>query len=226
MRYEFPPIPIENQDCAQRLALANAFPARVGFALRGARIALPKRPGGAQGDAAPVTAADGEEAQEAGRSRRRVSATSRSCSAAASATSRPRAPPTTCPRLRRSLPEERQLLLIDDKINTTGVHANIPFLEAARDLAVTERNAVNTRLDELTAGVITSFDRCAGSWTLVNACGQEMTSPRQTLSRRDVLAHEPAGFVREFLELRQRGAASTVASSRDAGLRGRRPAGP
>ena len=26
-RYGFPPLPIENQDCAQRLALASAFPA-------------------------------------------------------------------------------------------------------------------------------------------------------------------------------------------------------
>src|SRR5215813_1723924 len=38
-RYDFPPIPLENQDCAQRLALANAFPAELG--LRCEALGLP-----------------------------------------------------------------------------------------------------------------------------------------------------------------------------------------
>ena len=66
-----------------------------------------------------------------------------------------RAPPTTVPRLRPLLPEERRLLLLDAEINARGVCANVPFLEAARTLATQERNAINTRLNELTAGVIT-----------------------------------------------------------------------
>src|SRR5262249_43157983 len=40
-RYGFPPIPIENQDCAQRRALANAFPPDLG--LRCEALALPYR---------------------------------------------------------------------------------------------------------------------------------------------------------------------------------------
>src|SRR5215471_16716876 len=40
-RYGFPPIPLENQDCAQRLALANAFPAELG--LRCEALGLPYR---------------------------------------------------------------------------------------------------------------------------------------------------------------------------------------
>src|SRR5262249_9198198 len=40
-RYGFPPIPIENQDCAQRLALANAYPAELG--LRCEALGLPYR---------------------------------------------------------------------------------------------------------------------------------------------------------------------------------------
>ena len=40
-RYGFPPIPIENQDCAQRRALAHAFPAEVG--LRCESLGLPYR---------------------------------------------------------------------------------------------------------------------------------------------------------------------------------------
>src|SRR5262245_41056593 len=63
------------------------------------------------------------------------------------------------PRLRPLLPEERQQLPLDAKINARGVGANVPFLEAMRALAVQERNAVNVRLSELTAGVITSVDQ-------------------------------------------------------------------
>jgi hypothetical protein len=40
-RYGFPPIPIENQDCAQRLALASAYPAELG--LRCEALGLPYR---------------------------------------------------------------------------------------------------------------------------------------------------------------------------------------
>ena len=51
------------------------------------------------------------------------------------------------PRLPPLLPEERALLLLDARINTRGIVANIPFLEAASTLAVNERNGINTRLD-------------------------------------------------------------------------------
>jgi hypothetical protein len=40
-RYGFPPIPLENQDCAQRRALANAYPAELG--LRCEALGLPYR---------------------------------------------------------------------------------------------------------------------------------------------------------------------------------------
>jgi len=109
------------------------------------------------------------------------------------------------PRLRPLLPEERLQLLHDATINTRGVHANLPFLEAAHAFAVQERNAINTRLNELTAGVITSINQVAKIVEAVNARGHDMTS----LNKRSVaaiLAHQPENFVRELLELRQRGA--------------------
>ena len=203
-RYEFPPIPIENQDCAQRLALANAFPAELG--LRCEALGLPYRKDPEARKAMlrlsrPQTAKKRKKPVDPEARERDLALLLGRCISDVEAT---RAAYNS-PRLRRLLPEERQLLLIDAKINTTGVHANIPFLEAARDLAVTERNAVNTRLDELTAGVITSIDQVRRIMELVNACGQEMTS----LGKRSVaavLAHEPAGFVKALLELRQRGA--------------------
>jgi DNA polymerase len=109
------------------------------------------------------------------------------------------------PRLRPLLPEERQVLLHDAAINARGVHANVPFLEAAHTFAVQERNAVNTRLNDLTAGLITSVNQVGKIMEAVNAHGHSMTS----LTRRAVaatLTHQPEGFVRELLELRQRGA--------------------
>jgi DNA polymerase len=111
--------------------------------------------------------------------------------------------------LRPLLPEERQQLLLDAKINARGVGANVPFLEAMRTLAVQERNAINVRLNELTAGVITSVDQVLRIKNAVNARGHDMTS----LSKHSVsatLAHQPDAFVRELLELRQRGAHASV----------------
>src|SRR5262249_42538496 len=113
------------------------------------------------------------------------------------------------PRLRPLLPEERQQLPLDAKINARGVGANVPFLEAMRALAVQERNAVNVRLSELTARVITSVDQVLRIKDAVNARGHDMPS----LSKRSVsatLAHQPDAFVRELLELRQRGAYASV----------------
>ena len=91
------------------------------------------------------------------------------------------------------------------EINARGICANVPFLEAVRTLAVQERNAVNTRLNELDRRVITSVDQVTRIMDSINAHGHAMS----TVNKRSVsaiLAHQPDGFVRELLELRQRGA--------------------
>jgi DNA polymerase bacteriophage-type len=208
-RYGFPDIPIENQDCAQRLALANAYPAELG--LRCEALGLPyrkdpearkamlrlSRPQTAKKRKKPIDPA--ERARDLELLLKRCMADVRSMRAA-----------YTSPHLRPLLPEERQLLVLDAKINARGICANVPFLEAAQRFAVQERNAINTRLNELTAGVITSVNQVAKIMEAVNARGHNMT----TLTKRSVaavLAHQPAGFVKELLQLRQRGAfASTT----------------
>ena len=98
------------------------------------------------------------------------------------------------PRLPPLLPEERALLLLDARINARGIAANIPFLEAARTLAVNERNAINTRLDHLTAGVIKSVDQVQKIREAVNARGQDLDS----LRKRSVAAAlaQPTGRLR------------------------------
>jgi DNA polymerase len=111
--------------------------------------------------------------------------------------------------LRPLLPQEREQLLLDAEINQRGVGANIPFLESVRDLAVKERNAVNVRLNELTAGVVTSVDQVARIKAALVSHGRQVT----TLGKRAVaatLAHGPDDFVCELLQLRQQGAYASV----------------
>lgn len=203
-RYGFPPIPIENQDCAQRRALANAFPAELG--LRCEALGLPYRKDPEARKAMmrlsrPQTAKKRKKPVDPAAHERDLALVLERCKSDVLAT---RAAYNS-PRLRLSLPEERHLLLHDAAINTRGVHANVPFLEAAHTFAVQERNAVNTRLNELTAGLITSVNQVAKIMEAVNAHGHDMTS----LNKRSVaatLAHQPESFVRELLQLRQRGA--------------------
>src|SRR5262245_59154383 len=203
-RYGFPSIPIENQDCAQRRALANAFPAELG--LRCEALSLPYRKDPEARKAMmrlsrPQTAKKRKKPVDPAAQERDLALVLERCKSDVLAT---RAAYNS-PRLQPSLPEERYLLLHDATINTRGVHANLPFLEGANAFAVQERNAVNTRLNELTAGLITSVNQVARIVEAVNARGHDMTS----LTKRAVAAtlmHQPEGFVRELLELRQRGA--------------------
>ena len=203
-RYGFPPIPLENQDCAQRRALANAYPAELG--LRCEALGLPYRKDPEARRAMirlsrPQTAKKRKKPIDPAARERDLALLLQRCKSDVTAT---RAAYNSS-RLRPLLLEERLQLLHDATINARGVHANVPFLEAAHTFAVAERNAVNTRLNELTAGLITSVNQVAKIVEAVNARGHDMSS----LTKRSVaatLAQQPEGFVRELLELRQRGA--------------------
>jgi DNA polymerase len=203
-RYGFAPIRIEQTDCAERLALANAYPAELG--LRCEALGLPYRKDQEARKAMlrlsrPQTVKKRKQPEDPTARDRDLALLLERCKNDVRAT---RAVYNS-PRLRPLLPAERRLLLLDAEINAQGICGNIPFLEAARTLATQERNAVNTRLNELTAGVITSVDQVRRIMETVNNRGHGMTS----LDKRSVaatLAHQPDGFVRELLELRQRGA--------------------
>jgi len=208
-RYGFPPIPLKNQDCAQRRALAFAFPAELG--LRCEALGLPYRKDPEARKAMlrlsrPQTAKKRSKKPEdpAARERDLVLLHKRCMSdvAATRAT-------FNSPRLRPPSREEREQLLLDAVINDRGIRANVPFLEAMRTLAVKERNAVNARLNELSVGVITSVDQVARIKDAVNRRGHNMV----TLNKRAVsatLAHNPDEVVRELLTLRQRAAFTSV----------------
>src|SRR5262249_51045939 len=203
-RYGFPPLPLENQDCAQRLALANAYPDELG--LRCEALGLPYRKDPEARKAMlrlsrPQTAKKRKKPVDPVAHERDLALLLERCKNDVRAT---RAAYNS-PRSRPLLPEERHVLQSDARINARGVCANVPFLEAAQTFAVQERNAINTRLNELTAGVVTSVNQVARIMEAVNTRGHDMTS----LNKRSVattLAHQPETFVRELLELRQRGA--------------------
>jgi DNA polymerase len=203
-RYGFPPLPIERTDCAQRRALASSFPAELG--LRCAALDLPYHKDPAATKAMhrlsrPQTTKKRKKPVDPAAREHDLALLLERCKSDVEAT---RAA-YIHPRLRSTPPEERQVLLLDAKINTTGVAANMEFLEAAKAFAINERNAINTRLNELTSGVITSVDQVTRIMAAVNARGHDMAS----LGKRSVaaiLAHRPDSFVRELLELRQRGA--------------------
>jgi DNA polymerase len=207
-RYGFPPLPIENQDCAQRLALASAFPAELG--LRCEALGLPYRKDPEARKAMhrlsrPQTAKKRKKPEDPVARKRDFALLLERCKNDVRAT---RAA-YNAPQLRPLPAEERHQLLLDAKINARGVCVNIPFVEAARALAVKERNAINTRLNELTAGVVTSVFQRDRIVKLVNEHGHQMSS----LTKRSVaatLAHKPEDFVRELLTLRQRGAFMSV----------------
>jgi DNA polymerase len=207
-RYGFPPIPIANQDCAQRRALAHAFPAELG--LRCEALGLPYRKDPEARRAMlrlsrPQTAKKRKKPEDPAAREHDLALLHKRCLSDVAAT---RAAHNS-PQLQPLIPEERAQLLLDAEINGRGICANIPFLEAMRALAVKERNAVNARLNELSMGVITSVDQVARIRDAVNARGHAMTS----LTKRSVaatLAHNPDETVRELLTLRQRGAYASV----------------
>jgi DNA polymerase len=205
-RYGFTPIPDAQWVCVQKKALANGYPAELGLccaalglpyvkdpAARAAMLRLSKpKPKKLSPEAAAKRAQDllllEERCKTDVESLRAINRSQV---------------------LQELLPEERELLLLDAGINDTGVGANIPFLEALRDLAVTERNAVNARINELTAGVVTTVDQVARIKKLLEEHGHTMTSLGKEAVA-DALASNPDKFANDLLKLRQQGAYASV----------------
>jgi len=210
-RYGFTPIPLENHDCAQRLALANAYPAKVSRRCealdlpfredkdardamrRVSRPPVEKKRKKKQKPEDPVAAAAAREHD--------LVLTHERCQNDVATT---RAAYNN-PLLKPLLPEERHTLLLDAAINARGICANVPFLQAVIALADNEHAAINARLDEMTEGTVTAVTQTERIRKAVNARGHKMT----TLGKRSVaatLAHQPDDFTQEILTLRKEGA--------------------
>jgi DNA polymerase bacteriophage-type len=207
-QHGFRPLPLEIQDCAQRLALANAYPAELG--LRCEALELPYKKDSAARQAMlrisrPKTTKRRRKIENTEQYQQDFALVIERCKQDVIAT-------RACynaPQLKRLSTTERELLLIDARINVRGVRCNVPFLTAARELTVRERNAINARLDELSCGAISSVDQRDRILKAVNERGHHLTS----LTKRSVaaaLAHHPDNYVQELLTLRQQGAYASV----------------
>jgi DNA polymerase len=201
-QHGFVPISLEQQDCAQRRALANAFPAELGR--RCEALDLPYRKDRKE-RLAMLRLARMHEYKDPAKRERDFALTVERCKTDVAAT---RAA-YNHPRLRPLPPGERHLLLLDAAINARGVRANLPFLNAANALALQVRRDVNARIAELTGGAVTSVHQPTKLKDFINARGHNMTSfDKRSVSA--TLAHDPDDVSRELLGLRQRGAHQNV----------------
>src|SRR5262249_26223692 len=122
-RYGFPPLPLENQDCAQRLALANAYPAELGLRCEALGLPYRKHPEARKAMlrlSRPQTAKKRKKPVDPDARERDLALLLERCKNDVRAT---RAAYNS-PRLRPLLPEERRQLLLDAKINAYGVRGN------------------------------------------------------------------------------------------------------
>jgi DNA polymerase len=209
-RFGFPPIPLAVQHCTQQLASRNAYPAELGLlsqalglpyckdreAAKAMRdLSRPRKP--RRGEARnQVYWIEDEAKRQLLFERCRLDViTTRAV--------------WTHPTLRHPSATERHSQVLDATINRRGVRLDRGFVVAAQTLAVQERNAINLRLAQLTAGSITSVDQVKRFIELINSHGHSMT----TLNKRGVaavLAGKPGDFVHELLELRRKGARASA----------------
>jgi DNA polymerase len=205
-RYGFAPIPWEQQHCTMRLALANAYPAELGLLCAALGLPYAKDVEARQAmlrlAKPPARKLTPEKAEQRARDLVLLEARCKTDVLSTCAVYR-------SPLLRPLLPQERAVLLLDAAINDTGIYANVRFLEAVRDLAVVERNAVNARIDELTAGVIKTVDQVGKIKEILAEHGHALASLGKTAVA-NVLASDPDRFVKELLSLRQQGAFASV----------------
>jgi DNA polymerase family A len=207
-RHGFRPIPLEVHHCAERLALANSYPAELG--LRAQALGLPHRK---DPEARKAMLAISRPKKQGKRSKGplwdddpdKIALVIERCKLDVITT-------RACwqaPQLKHLSPTERRYLLLDAAINDRGVCADVQFLSAARDLAIRERTAVNLRLAELTDGAITTVDQVKRFLAAINTRGHRMTS----MSKRavaEVLANKPDDYVYNLLTLRRDGARASV----------------
>jgi Toprim domain/CHC2 zinc finger len=209
-RFGFPSIPLAVQHCTQQLASRNAYPAELGLLSQALGLPYRKDPAAARAMrdlSRPRKPRRGEDRNQVywieDEAKRQL--LFERCRLDVVAT---RAV-WTHPTLRHSSVAERHSQVLDATINRRGIRLDRGFVEAAQTLAIQERNAINLRLAQLTAGNITSVDQVKRFVDLINGHGHAMT----TLNKRGVaavLAGKPDEFVRELLELRRKGARASA----------------
>jgi DNA polymerase len=113
-------------------------------------------------------------------------------------------------RLPAMLPEEVELWLLDQTINAHGIPIDRALAEAARDVALKAKPALNQEIADITGGAVTSVDQVARmkAWLTENGC------PVDSLAKDDlaeVLRGPVTGAPRRVLKLRAAGAKNAAA---------------
>jgi DNA polymerase len=209
-QHGFMPIPPESWHCSQRLALANGYPAELDLLAQA--LGLPYRK-----DPAARRAMLAVSRPKANRKRKAITVPTWDEDPAKLQLTyeRCRLDVLTAravwnsPKLKHLSETERGYQLHDMAINGRGPRLDRAFAEAARDLAIRERTAINLKLQELTRGAITSVDQTKRFLEAINARGHTMT----TLNKRaveQILANKPDDYIRQLLELRRIGARGNV----------------
>jgi DNA polymerase len=209
-RHGFPSLPAEVHHCSQRLALANAYPAELDLlaqalglpyrkdpAARKAMLAVsrPKANRKRKSTTVPVWDEDSAKLQLLYERCKLDVITTRAV--------------WNSPKLKQLSESERHYQIQDATINARGIRLDCTFADAAKELAIRERTAINLKLQELTHGAITSVDQTKRFLEAINAHGHDMT----TLNKRavaQVLAGKPDDYVRQLLDLRRTGARAAV----------------
>lgn len=107
-------------------------------------------------------------------------------------------------RIRRLGPTERQVYLLDQKINDRGVMVDLPLVEAAQLIVAEGLRRANTELEEITGGEVAGVTKVADLRMWAEAAGVELDNLRKDTVR-DLLAGQGGALPEEVyrvLELR------------------------
>ena len=105
-------------------------------------------------------------------------------------------------RVRRLGPSERQVYLVDQRINNRGVRLDLDLIHATRRLVDLETDKENARLGEITGGEVTAVTQVARLHGWVGDQGVELENLKK-FTLREALAGDLPPLVREALEIRR-----------------------
>lgn len=121
-------------------------------------------------------------------------------------------------RVRRLSPREREVYLVDQRINDRGVRVDIDLVQATRRFVDVETDKGNARLGELTDGVVTKVTQRERIHNAVLTAGYDMPDLKKYTLRDFLMRDDLDPVTREILEIR-RDVGKTSASKLDAMLR-------
>jgi DNA polymerase len=113
-------------------------------------------------------------------------------------------------RLRPLSTRERELYLLDQRINDRGIGLDVPLARAARDCSAIVTQRANKRLDELTGGAVRGVTAVADMTRWLNDHGVPCEGVGKDEIREMQQYAEPSPTVRQVLQIRSETAKSSV----------------